>query len=73
MLTRFDVLRTDAILEEQSLAPLDCRDTDSPELIIALISTAGSRLELAAVLARDKDPCKEAMLRCIIEVLANLI
>ncbi len=73
MPTRFDALRSDAILEEQSLAPLDWRNVDEPELIIALISTAGSRLELAAVLAREKDPCKEAMLRCIIEVLVNMV
>lgn len=73
MLTRFDALRSDAILEEQDLAPLDQRNIEEPELIIALISTAGSRLEMAAVLARDKDPCKEAMLRCVIEVLVNLV
>lgn len=72
MLT-FDALRADAILEEEDLAPLVSTDPESPELIIALISTAGSRLEMAAVLARDKDPCKEAMLRCVIEVLVNLV
>lgn len=71
MLT-FDALRCDAILEEQDLAPLNM-EPDSPELIVALISTAGSRLEMAAVLARDNDPCREAMLRCILSTLVNLI
>ncbi len=68
----FDALRSDAIFEEQELTPLSM-DPDSPELIIALISTAGSRLEMAAVLARGKDPCREVMLRCMLSVLVNLI
>lgn len=70
----FDALLADAILEERDLAPLaEHKSLAEPELIIALISTAGSRLELAAVLARDKDPCREAILRCMIQVLAGLI
>lgn len=69
----FDALCSDAILEEQDLAPLGNKSLAEPELIVALISTAGSRLELAAVLARDKDPCREAILRCMIQVLMGLI
>lgn len=69
----FEALYSDAILEEQDLAPLGNKSLAEPELIVALISTAGSRLELAAVLARDKDPCREAILRCMIQVLMGLI
>lgn len=69
----FETLCSDAMLEERDLAPLGNKSLAEPELMIALISTAGSRLELAAVLARGQDPCREAILRCIIEVLAGLI
>lgn len=74
MAVEFEALRSDAILEEQELAPLlNYKSLTEPELTIALISTAGSRLEMAAVLARKNDPCREAMLRCIIEVLVGMI